>query len=452
MRKIIKMKRIDEHTFIVGGNTIIRTQQKNTPMTEPHSTAKLTDGSELGNEAWCDWGNDNLYPKKLMEKLSKVGAAVGGLEVLKSAHYGLGLKIFELVETDEEAKFREKIPSRVPEIYDFFDRTQFELVMSDIVSDYESLGVAFPEFLLSPNGEKIISVTRHQASYCRFEKPKNGMIQHVFINTAWGESEFDMKNTIKVPCFSQFLSMEEIKTYCKAKNIKKFIVPIINTLTIEKVYPSVGWHSSFKSGWMDVVLSVPELKKYMFEQQFNFKYLVHIADDYFAHRYGKDEWAKFDKEVKEQHRVNLVRAIDEEMSGNKGAGKSLISPFFRDMAGGLIKGIQIEEIKQTQSSGDFLPDASAGNSEILFAMGVDPSLLGAGVPGGKNLSGSGSDKREAWTILCARLPMKHTRTLWVFRLIQKWNGWNPDYVARFPNINLTTLDKNKNGSQKVVNG
>ena len=150
--------------------------------------------------------------------------------------------------------------------------------------------------------------------------------------------------------------------------------------------------------------------------------------------------------------MNLVRAIDEEMSGNKGAGKSLISPFFRDMAGGLIKGIQIEEIKQTQSSGDFLPDASAGNSEILFAMGVDPSPLGAGVPGGKNLSGSGSDKREAWTILCARLPMKHTRTLWVFRLIQKWNGWNPDYVARFPNINLTTLDKNKNGSQKVVNG
>lgn len=62
MRKIIKMKRIDEHTFIVGGNTIIRTQQKNTPMTEPHSTAKLTDSSELGNEAWCDWGNDNLYP------------------------------------------------------------------------------------------------------------------------------------------------------------------------------------------------------------------------------------------------------------------------------------------------------------------------------------------------------------------------------------------------------
>lgn len=84
-------------------------------------------------------------------------------------------------------------------------------------------------------------------------------------------------------------------------------------------------------------------------------------------------------------------------------------------------------------------------------MGVDPSLLGGGIPGGKNLSGSGSDKREAYTILCARLPKKQIRTLRVFEIIQEWNEWDPSLVMKLPNYNLTTLDKNPNGQQKVVN-
>lgn len=444
------MKKIDKGVYVIETADAIINFSSASKLVPQHSTPKMELTEE--NEEWCKWGDDNQYPKTLMQKIQKVGAAVGGLDVLTSAHFGTGIKIFEMVETEGDATFKEKIPSSVPEIYDFFDRTQFDIIFSDIISDFETFGVAFPEFLLSPNGNDIISVTRHQASYCRFEKPKNGIIQNVIINTAWGESQFDRKNNIKVPCFSQYLSVEEIQEECKKRGIRKFIVPIVNTLTIEKIYPSVNWHSSFKSGWIDVVLSIPYFKKNMYEKQFNFKYLIHIADDYFVHRYGVDEWNKFSNEVKEQYREYLIESIDKNMSGNEAGGKSLISPFFRDKnSGELIKGIQIDEIKQTLASGEFLPDASAGNSEILFSMGVDPALLGAGVPGGKNLSGSGSDKREAWTILCARLPRKHIRTLLVFRIIQKWNGWNPDYVAKLPNINLTTLDKNPNGQQKVIN-
>lgn len=445
------MRKLNQNIYIVGGKQKASVVQFNSKSADVprHSQPKI---KEEQGEEWCRWGEDNTFPKELMEKVSRVGSAVGGLDVLTSAHYGTGLKIYELFETEDgDAQFREKIPSSTPEVYAFFQRTQFELTLSDIIADYETFGLAFPEFLLSPNGQEIISVKRHQAAFCRFEKPKKGMIENVLINTAWGEDVFDKKDNIKVPCFSPYLSVEEIKTQCQQKGIRKFIVPIVDTLLIEKIYPSVGWHSSIKSGWIDVVLSVPKLKKYMFEQQFNFKYLIHIADDYFVHRYGKDEWVKFDNNLKEKCREDLINAIDEEMAGNKGAGKSLISPFFRDSTGGLIKGIQIDQIPQNQANGEFLPDASAGNSEILFSMGVDPALLGAGVPGGKNLSGSGSDKREAWTILCARLPRKHTRTLLVFRIIQQWNGWNPDYVARFPNMNLTTLDKNPNGQTKIVN-
>ncbi|WP_198537330.1 hypothetical protein [Capnocytophaga canimorsus] len=32
-----------------------------------------------------------------------------------------------------------------------------------------------------------------------------------------------------------------------------------------------------------------------------------------------------------------------------------------------------------------------------------------------------------------------------------WNGWEPTLYGNFPNINLTTLDKNPNGQQTIVN-
>lgn len=191
----------------------------------------------------------------------------------------------------------------------------------------------------------------------------------------------------------------------------------------------------------------------MFENQLNFKYLIHIADDYFAHRYGQEAWREFTPEEQENKRTELVESIDKKLAGNESAGRSLISPFFRDRNSSSdtpIKGVQIEAIKQDQSNGDFLLDASAGNSEILFPMGVDPCLLGAGIPGGKNQSGSGSDKREAYTILCSRLPAKHAVTLEIFLTIRDWNGWDQGLIGKFPNVQLTTLDKNPTGQSNVV--
>jgi hypothetical protein len=138
--------------------------------------------------------------------------------------------------------------------------------------------------------------------------------------------------------------------------------------------------------------------------------------------------------------------------GNKGAGKSIISPYFRDRdTGKEIKGILIEKIEQPQSNGDFLLDGSAGNYEILTPMGVDPCLINGGAFGGKTLSGSGSDKREAWTILCAKFPIRQIRTLQIFENIKYWNDWDQTLFGKYPNTNLTTLDKNPNGQTKIVN-
>ncbi|UKB81258.1 hypothetical protein [Chryseobacterium sp. MEBOG07] len=438
--------RISEGIWSIGDNkaAVIFNAVKGMPQ---HSQPKQVKSN--GDSDVCVWGDNNLYPIEFERKLKKSGTAIGGLEVLTSAHYGTGFSLFEEIDTDSGTDFKKVRLTKYPEIHEFFRRTKYNLFNLGIIKDFESYRWTTPEFLLSPDFSKIISVKRQPVAKSRFQVPneQSGLIDNIIVNNNWESRK--KENDILIPAFDQMFSVEEIKEECKRRKIHNFTIPAMDVLSIENVYPSVGWHSSFKNGWMDVVLAIPEFKKFMFENQLNFKYLIHLADDYFAHIY-QDAWIDFTDEEKESKRKELVDKIDSKIAGNKGAGTSIISPFFRDKnSGELIKGVQIETIKQDQSNGDFLVDASAGNSEILFPMGVDPCLLGAGIPGGKNLSGSGSDKREAYTILCSRLPAKHAVTLEIFLTIRDWNGWDPNLIGKFPNIQLTTLDKNPTGQTSV---
>lgn len=440
--------KISDNIYAVGKNRVAMVFSKTSGPV--HSQVKIAKSN--GDSEICNWGDDNLYPLNFENKLKRSGTAIGGLEVLTTSHFGTGFSLYR--ETEEgAAEDYVSVPFfKYPAISQFFRKVKIDLFYKSIIEDYEKYRWAVTEYLLSPNGQEIISIKRQPTAWCRFEVPneKTGLIENLIINSDWESRK--KENDVKLPLFSQMFSVEEIKEYCKQKKITRFCIASIDTLSIEKVYPSVGWHSSFKNGWMDVVLAIPEFKKFMFENQLNLKYLAHVADDYFAHKYGPDVWKEMDPKEQEAKREELVNKIDDKLSGNESAGRSLISPFFRDRnSGELIKGIQVESIKQDQSNGDFLLDASAGNSEILFPMGVDPCLLGAGIPGGKNLSGSGSDKREAYTILCSRLPAKHAVTLEIFLTIRDWNGWDQNLIGKFPNVQLTTLDKNPTGQATVVN-
>lgn len=436
------------HAVGENANTVLFFNKlKDTPK---HNNFKSNTRDSLVDNKWLPWGESNLYPQEFTEKFDKTGVAIGGLKVINAAHFGTGFHLFQGVETDDDIVWRKRLPSSFPEVNDFLKRSNFNIGISEIITDFEAWGIGYPEYLLSPNCDTIISVRRIKAADVRFEAPDdNGIINNIGVNTDW--ENYIAKNTVVIPCFNSMIPIEEIKAECKKKGIRTFTIPVVETLLVEKTYPSIGWHSSFRNGWVDVVLALPEFKKLMFSQQLNIKYVIHVADDYFSHMYGRSVWDNFTPEEQQQKREALVDLIDTELRGNKGSGKSIISPYFRDENGKEIKGIMIDDIPQPQSNGDFLLDGSAANYEVLTPMGVDPCLINGGAFGGKNMSGSGSDKREAWTILCAKFPIRQIRTLQIFENIKIWNNWDPTIFGKFPNINLTTLDKNVNGQAEVVN-
>lgn len=399
------------------------------------------------------WGDENDRPLRTLELIKKIGVAGKVVQVASAAHFGTGLTLFE---EDDEGK-KKVIPFRkIPEIRDFDKKNNFNLYFSESINDLEIHEMCFTEFILSTDFQRIVKIKRQQPVHCRLVAmdKASGKIEKIALSGDW--STATKENTSLVTAFSQYDYFEDIREFCKKRKIHKFIIPFHYVKNGEVFYNQPFWHAPLYNGWADIILSVPEVKNIIANQQVQIKYLIHVSEEYFQRAYGMDEngsfaWDNFSPDEQMKKKKELKEAIDEHLSGKQAAGRSITAPKFVRPDGKFVKSIEVEPIDDKLKDGAFLPDASAGNYEIAFAKGVDPSIIGAGIPGGSNLSGSGSDKREAYTILCANMVINRTISLLPFYLIRDWNGWGDNLDAGFPNIILTTLDKETSGKTEVIN-
>jgi len=406
-----------------------------------------------GDSEVASWGDDNLYPQKILEEIRKNGPAGSGLAKLHAAHFGEGLKLMkeEATEQGKRQKIFVDIKKDYPEIYRFFKENRIQHFFSEVIWDLEFFNIAFPEFVLSKDRKKIVRVKRQKAAWSRFEimDEKLRFSKNVYVRNDWSESALDDGYTSKIPVIPNDWPIEEVRKYITKKKLTNFVMPFSYVTMDEAYYPHPFWHSVYKNGWIDVSNSIPKLKKAIFNNQLHFKYVIYVSDEYYERYYG-DDWHEFTLDKKEQIRKQLVESIDKHLSGNDAGGRSLIAPKFKDSNGDWVKGIEVEPIDNKLKDGNYLPDASAANSEILFALGVDPTLIGAGIPGGKLGAGSGSDKREAYNLLMAFMHNRRVPTVELWNFIRDFNGWPDELEATFPNKVLTTLDKNPTGSANVL--
>ena len=395
------------------------------------------------------WGSDNNHPQNILREIRKTGVLGTATSIREAAHLGTGLTLFREIKKENQITKDQVLYSEIPDFKQFDKRNYLNIFFRALIHDLDIHEIAFPEYVLSRDFSKITISKRQNTPFCRFEEmnEKTGNIENIYLNANWKEP--DHKFTTKVPCFNYMTPAEEIREYCKQKKIYKFIIPIHYTLDDEVYYPKPFWQAPLRNGWLKVVQSVPALKDAIQRNQLHFKYLVSISEEYFIKKY--EGWYEMDPEKQEKLYTELVNKIDGHLSGVKAGGRSLTAPMYLDDAGKPVKSILIEPIEDKLKDGAFLPDASAGNSEILFAKQVDPAIIGQGIPGGKNLSGSGSDKRESYTILCANLFYNRVISLLPFYFLRDFNGWGDDLDATFPNIALTTLDKNPSGQETILN-
>lgn len=433
--------------FGMGSKTAF-TFGKNAKDSTTSIKVKDSDASKIAK-----WGDSNRLPQEILESLRLNGTAGSALRVLKATHYGQGFHLY-IPEVTEDGKEDKKLQSLLSQslVKEFFDKNKMNRFWTETIADLETFDIAFPEFILDKGYNKIVSVRRQPTAKMRFAQmnEKSGLIENAYLCHNWTSStSIDDEFVAKIPVIDAYWSAEEIKAYCKKKKIQKFTMPIFYPLMDETYYPKADWHAVYHNGWMEVANSIPKYKKHLFENQIHIKYVVHISEEYFKRTYQGD-WEEFKPEKRLEIRKALTEAIDDHLSGTKNAGKSIQSIVYKDHMGNWVKGIDVQAIDDKLKDGAYLPEATAANSEITYAMGIDPSIVGAGIPGGKLNSGSGSDKREAYSILTGLFKTKRETTLDVWRLLRDFNGWPANLEGDFSNTELTTLDANPTGTQTTM--
>ncbi|MGB0867970.1 MAG: hypothetical protein ACPGSD_00110 [Flavobacteriales bacterium] len=399
------------------------------------------------------WGENNSLPADIVNEGFKSGVFSGNMQILRKAHYGNGVTLYRN-QKSESGKIDRQIDHvefLSQDIQDFWKRSKMERFFIDKIADLELLYICFPEYILSKDYSKIHKVKRVPSAWCRFElqNEKTKVVDNVYIKSNWENSEID-EFTDKVPLIDFYWSADEVRDYCKKKKIRKFIRPEYYPMMMNSYYPDPEYLATFKNGWLKHANQIPELKNAIIDNELHVKYIIYINELYFHKTYGDQVWKKKPSEEKDTIRRKLHEDIDDHLKGKKGAGRSIKAPMFLDdKSRNFVEGIKVEEVGNSKSKteGTYLTDATAANQETSFAMGVDPSIIGAGIPGGKLGAGSGSDKREAYTILGSLMKTNRVTSIDSFYFIKDYNGWDSKLHADFSNTILTTLDKNPTGSE-----
>ena len=408
--------------------------------------------TENKNGKIAAWGADNDFPQKLLKKIRLNGAALSGLRVSRKAHYGSGFILVEETNDNGKRVIEQKSINQYPQISSFWKQNHMKRFWKEIITDLEYFAIAFPEYVLSKDFKTINRIKRQKSANCRFELMDEATrsIQNIYLSTKWQEGvDLASKYVDQVPLIDSYWSAQEVKEHCQRYKIRKFIRPIFYPLVDESYYPKAEWHSAINSGWLDIANSIPKFKKAFLENQLNIKYHIEVSEEYFDRKYQED-WKGFTTEKRQQIRTEFVEELDAALRDTQNAGKSIMSIIYKDDNQNPLPGLKITAVDNKLKDGAYLEDTSAGNQEILTAIGVDPSLIGAGIPGGKLGAGSGSDKREAWFILSALMKTNRDTTLEPFEFIQEYNDWDSSLTGAFEDTVLTTLDKNPTGTQKAA--
>lgn len=402
----------------------------------------------------ASWGKSNNYPQEVLKQVRLNGSASSGLRFLRKSHYGNGLVLVRDVANEQGKKETQMVDlAEVQDIQSFFMNSQMNRFWKETIADLEYFSIAFPEYILSENFQTINRVKRQKTAWCRFSLPnkENNLVEYVYISEKFGKETVDATSEYveEVALIDSYWSPDQVKEFCKVNQIKKFIRPVFYPLIDEAFYPKSEWHAVVESGWLDVANSVPALKKAIFQNQMTLKYIIEIDERYFKEVY-QEMWLKFSPDERINIRKKVIDSINESLTGNENAGKAIQSMTIIGENGQPYPAVKVTPIDDKLKDGSYLPEAEAANSEVLFALGVDPSLIGAGIPGGKLGAGSGSDKREAFTILSALFKTNRETTLEIYDFIAQYNGWDPTIRAAFENTILTTLDANPTGSKSVT--
>jgi hypothetical protein len=185
----------------------------------------------------------------------------------------------------------------------------------------------------------------------------------------------------------------------------------------------------------------------MYENQITFKWHIKILYAYWEKRYPEQNFKTIEERQKKIQEE--MDEIEKNLTDTENAHKALFSMFEINPNGRAEEQWEIENLADKNKPTENLVTSAAANSEICFALMINPNVFGAGMPGGTYAGNQGgSNIREAFLVNIALAWLDRQNILDPLELMLEFNGIK-DVELRFRNTILTTLDSGS-GTQKTL--
>ena len=392
------------------------------------------------------WGDNNLLPQEMADDIENtpiLGAAVDGKARIAM---GTGPVLMKRAGIDKNGVEILELPKidNLNEVKDFLELNNSFMNGFATAKDLFGWGNSFTEMILTRNRQKIVGYKRHDICECRLSQKDKATRRSEFVHLSGDWSRYnryskESEHTDRVPLLDLDYPLMDLQSRKSGCN---FMVGIQYPLFGRQYYAPSPWFSAKK--WVNIVRNIPAMKEAMFKNQMTIKYVIEVH-----HLIWKEINPKFDSlpdDEQKKIKRDYYKSIDDNLVGGDKAYKSIFTTkLFDNKKMEWVPSVTITTIDDKVKEGKLLPDSAAGNSEILFALMMNPAILNANMPGGyEGGSGSGSDIREAFLVQVILQEMERGLVSKPFEIAKRYNGWDRDLVLRYPNRLLTTTDTGAN--------
>lgn len=410
-----------------------------TPGARPTQPIVLDD-QIISTQEIVPWGTANNFPQEVLKKGRKSTIIPTALKWQANM---IARKVIPfMVDFDDNGK---ELLSYVrdPEIYDFLNNRHFKRYQKETANDIFWFLNTFPEVILSKNRQKITHLLPNEAAYSRIgAQNKQGVSEYVYVNANWPHASYDSAKTTKIRMLDPY--EYDLVGWARDQHTSdfKFIYPSSYPTPGNTFYQLAHWDGIRTSGWLDVLEKVPILKKALLDNQMTIKYHIKIPSAYWKIRF-KDEWDKATPDQREEMKKDVVREINRRLVGAENAGVALATEFgISEIDGKTVEGWEIDVLPDKLKDGAYLADNMEATAHLLYALGLDPTLVGFASKEMGSRSG-GSDKRESLLIYYEQLQPYKDVLFEPLDFVAEFNGWKKKYPGlefRTQQSLLTTLD------------
>ena len=392
---------------------------------------------KIGDREYVSWGEDNRYPDDAVKTIGSTGVLSTGIGFKARTSFGQGVVPMDVTGYDDKG---EQIlrPCSEPEIQRYFRSWQFINYASTAFRDLFKFGNCFPIFYFNNDGTRIVNTIIYNARHCRVSKDMERLLTFPNFETRM-PTEKDCTIFHMLDEYDPFLHLERLKATGKLKGQAIAFPRIKNYYSNNDFYGIPDWDAAKRSGWIDIANKIPKFLAKSYANAMSLMWHIQVPKTWWKEHFPKGD--ANNKQERERQVHEWMEKMERDLCGEENVSKAFISTYETGV-NGKGEGWKIDRLENEIDAKERLSTSAAANSEILFSLMINPSVFGAGMPGGAYAgnAGSGSDIRESFLVSIITTYIEKQQVLFPIKLMMEYNGHSKDLVLKYKETILTTLN------------